>query len=378
MSKTNQNQKTYNYLTYGETCKAEEIKLFINHMVDTNSNETKPTPLCIWGHAGIGKTSIVEQIANEKGYEFRYVAPAQFEEMGDLIGMPYFDDQTGQTKFAKPDWVPTHEGPGIILIDDVNRADDRILRGIMQLLQNYELISWKLPKGWQIVLTANPDGGDYSVTSMDDAMITRMLHITMEFDVKEWAKWAEENTVDERGINFILSYPDLISTGQNNPRSMTNFFKSIKPIDDLRKNIKLLNILSKSSMNKEAAVAFQAFVNDNLIDLISPEDIITTKEWKKTENVILKSLFNNSDETMRSDVAFILTTRFINYLNNQVKNNRNFLKEEIENIRQFVSIEKLPKDLKMSLATDINSIASKDGSFRTILKQKGFLDQILA
>ena len=31
------------------------------------------------------------------------------------------------------------------------------------------------------ILTANPDGGDYSVTTMDDAMITRMLHVTMEY-----------------------------------------------------------------------------------------------------------------------------------------------------------------------------------------------------
>ena len=50
------------------------------------------------------------------------------------------------------------EGPGILLLDDINRADDRILRGCMQLLQNFELTSWKLPPKWQIVATANPEG----------------------------------------------------------------------------------------------------------------------------------------------------------------------------------------------------------------------------
>ena len=67
--------------------------------------------------------------------------------MGDLVGMPSVEN--GRTIFSSPDWVPTEEGPGILLIDDVNRADDRILWGIMQLLQNYELVSWKLPNLWQ-------------------------------------------------------------------------------------------------------------------------------------------------------------------------------------------------------------------------------------
>ena len=49
----------------------------------------------------------------------------------------------------------------------------------MQLLQEFEMFAWALPPKWQIVATANPEGGDYSVTPMDDAMITRLLHITM-------------------------------------------------------------------------------------------------------------------------------------------------------------------------------------------------------
>ena len=93
---------------------------------------------------------------------------------------------------------PTQEGPGILLLDDINRADDRILRGLMQLLQNFELFSWTLPPKWQIVATANPEGGDYSVTPMDDAMLTRLVHLTMVFDPKTWAQWAESAGVDSR------------------------------------------------------------------------------------------------------------------------------------------------------------------------------------
>ena len=111
----------------------------------------------------------------------------------------------------------------MLLIDDINRADDRILRGCMQLLQNYELSSWRLPDKWQIVATANPEGADYSVTPMDDAMLTRMIHTTLIFDHKVWAQWAYSSGVDDRGISFVLTYPELINSERTTPRSLTQF-----------------------------------------------------------------------------------------------------------------------------------------------------------
>ena len=371
----NKSQEKFNYLTYGEKCKADDVKLFIRHMVDTNLGTARPTPVCIWGLAGIGKTSIVEQIANEKGYEYRYIAPAQFEEMGDMLGMPYVDKETNETKFAIPEWVPTTEGPGILLIDDVNRADDRILRGIMQLLQNYELVSWQLPKGWQIVLTANPDGGDYSVTSMDDAMLTRMMHITMEFDVKEWAKWAEINGVDERGINFLLKYPEIVDGEQTNPRSLTNFFNAIRKIKDLRKDIKLVNLLSKSSLSKEAATSFQQFINDNLIDLISPDEILTAEKWETVEKVIINSIQPNEEGMIRNDIAMILTTRFINYIG--LDRTRKYNKEELNNIVKFISLKQLPKDMRMLMIKDIHNMVSYNSSLKAVLMADGVIDEIM-
>jgi MoxR-like ATPase len=115
--------------------------------------------------------------------------------------------------------VPREEGPGILLLDDLNRADDPILRGLMQLLQNFEMFSWTLPNKWQIVCTANPEDSDYSVTPMDDAMLTRMLHVSLRFDVRAWAAWALRHGVDSRGVDFVLTYPELVSGQRTTPRS---------------------------------------------------------------------------------------------------------------------------------------------------------------
>lgn len=371
----NKNEQSFDYITYGETCRAEQVKMFIQHMVDSNKDDEKPTPLCIWGTAGIGKTSIVEQIAKEKGFQFVSIAPAQFEEMGDLLGMPYVDKETGDTKFAIPEWVPTQEGPGIILFDDVNRADDRILRGIMQLLQNYELISWKLPKGWQIVLTANPDGGDYSVTTMDNAMLTRMMHITMEFDVKEWARWAEMSKVDQRGINFLLKYPELVDTEQCNPRSFTAFFNSIKNIKDLKSNIPLVNILAKSTLTKNVAVQFQQFINDNLIDLINPEEILTAKNFESVKKIIEKQIKPIEEAGVRNDIANIITTRFCNYVIHDL--NKKFNDVEINNMIEFLKLEIIPKDMSMSTIRDFTSLSKKIPSLKKVVMAPGVMDKVI-
>ena len=116
---------------------------------------------------------------------------------------------------------------GILLLDDMNRADDRILRGCMQLLQNLELASWKLPPKWQIVVTANPDGGDYSVTPMDGAMLTRMLQHEM---TKAWAVWASAAGMDERFIFFVLMQFEIVQGERTTPRSLTQFFRQIAGI----------------------------------------------------------------------------------------------------------------------------------------------------
>ncbi|MEZ4685620.1 MAG: AAA family ATPase [Bacteroidia bacterium] len=271
-----------NYQYYGSRAKASELRAFIKHVLRANRQVEKEgkrkTPVCIWGRHGIGKTEIVENLAQELGYDFAYIAPAQFEEMGDLVGMPAIED--GRTVFRAPQWVPTSPGPGILLIDDVNRADDRILRGIMQLLQNYELVSWKLPADWHIILTANPDGGDYSVTPMDEAMLTRMMHITLEFEVKEWARWAQLGGVDPRGISFVLTYPELVSGNRTTPRTLVQFFESTGQIEDLATELDLIQILGASTLDAETVSAFVAWVNQNLAELVSPDEILNAEDFE--------------------------------------------------------------------------------------------------
>jgi MoxR-like ATPase len=367
------NSDNSNQLTYGSLAKASEVSLFLEHFLKINQKAEaegkRKTPVCIWGAHGIGKTELVEDFAASNGFQIAYVAPAQFEEMGDLLGMPQIIGD--RTQFAPPAWVPQNQGPGILLIDDVNRADDRILRGIMQLLQNYELASWKLPPDWHIVLTANPDNGDYSVTPLDDAMLTRMRHITLQFDVKEWAKWASKKNIDERGIQFVLAHKKLVNFGRTTPRTLVHFFESIKNIKDLRKHKKLIQLLGEASLDAETTAAFLTFVDQFNDEIPSPELILNTTDFQNEVYNILKENFVTGQ--VQNDLLYALSIRLLNY----VENTKKPIPElQLKNFEAFLKMDFFPSDLRFLIAQEIGN--SKSNQLKGILSKPEMSKLLLA
>ena len=369
-------------IEFGKKGNSKEIKKILSHIFERNNilndQNKRGTPVCIWGTHGLGKTHLVRDFALENKWKFSYIAPAQFEEMGDLHGMPNVIDPDEKvsgdeyTVYSPPDWVPTEEGPGILLLDDINRADDRILRGCMQLLQNFELSSWKLPPKWQIVATANPEGGDYSVTPMDGAMLTRMLHTTLKFDAKIWAEWAHNAKVDPRGISFVLTYPELVNSDRTTPRSLTQFFEQIESIDDLKDNIDMVESLGLSSLDEVTVSSFIAFINDELTQIIDPEEILDAKDF----NTISKKIENiSTDKTgvKRVDRLSTMCSRlYIKLISKEYQPS----KIHSKNLIEFLLLDIIPNDLLMSLYMDL----SKNGSdhIKEMIRDKRLANKLLS
>ncbi len=349
-------------LQYGSRLNAQELQSVLDHVFQRNNDvvpPARPSPVCIWGTHGLGKTQLVENYAKAHGWKFAYCAPAQFEEMGDLHGMPTIIDPDKDvvgdeyTVFAPPDWVPTEKGPGILLLDDINRADDRILRGLMQLLQNFEMFSWQLPEQWQIVATANPEGGDYSVTPMDDAMLTRMLHLTMVFDAKAWAYWASRAGVDPRGISFVLNYPETVTGKRTTPRTLTQFFQQLSNIADLKAEAELVAVLANSSLDDTTVGAFLSFVNDELTELISPEEILNAKSYPPIGKRLVKLSKSKSGSHRIDRLSAICTRLFLHITLDGYKPT----KKHKDNLIAFLSDDVLPNDLRMAMVMEIQKHA---------------------
>lgn len=355
--------QAFEYITYGSTCTPIELEGFLQHVVNHHFQSTStaiPTPICIWGTHGIGKTEIVQVLAGRLGAHLAYIAPAQFEEMGDLLGLPTADKAGGYTTYLPPEWAPRQPGPGILLIDDVNRADERILRGIMQLLQQHALVSWQLPPRWQIILTANPDGGDYAVTSMDDAMLSRMLHVTLRFDVKSWARWAEANSIDPRGINFVLAYPELVTGGRTTPRSLVQFFEQLKSVSDAKAQLPLVKMLAEATLDDAATSAFISFVQLQLHHIIGPEEWLECADFDGLLHRFTTATVE--DGRHRVDLMAVTLTRLTNYL-------EHFSDElspaQFDRLRRLLLLDTIPNDLRFITAQAL--AGAKNPSFQTLL-----------
>lgn len=188
--------------------------------------------------------------------------------------------------------------------------DIRFIQAVMELVDRQEYISWKLPKNWHIILTANPDNGDYLVNSIDTAQRTRFVSVNLKFDVDVWAEWAEKDGIDSRCINFVLLNPEIVSA-RINPRSITTFFNCISSLPDFTKALPMIQMIGEGSVGPEFSIMFTTFINNRLDKLINPKDV-----WLNPSETHIVGELRNSigrDKDYRADIASILTTRIINY-----------------------------------------------------------------
>jgi hypothetical protein len=344
---------------FGASIDGKKLVDFLDSILESNlqfeaNTGKRPTPICIWGTHGLGKTEIAMEVARAKQWKVAYCAPAQFEEMGDLHGLPFkidpdptvFGDE--RTVYLPPEWVPTDPGPGILLLDDINRADDRILRGTMQLLQNFEMFSWSLPPNWQIIATANPDSGDYSVTPMDEAMLTRMIHVTLKFDAKAWAEWALEENIDSRGVDFVLTYPEMVTMKRTTPRTLVQFFGQIKQFPDLKQNIHIVEILAKGCLDEEVADTFITFIEESLAQLPAPESFLQEGNAQNIETILTNLL--KSNKGVRLDLINTLLCRIVIKLKSDT-----FVPAEnaVNVLTHLLKSEQIPVDLRYGFHLDL-------------------------
>ena len=318
----------------------DELKGFIRHMVKNNqhiqSEGKVPVAINIEGDAGLGKTSAIMQLGKEMNMQVVKLNLSQLEELGDLVGFPVkefqIENAEGKTKWineaqigaaqkagfkitdkrmshAAPEWIQGVGEGGFLVLDDYTRAEPRFMQATMEVLDRQEYISWKLPKNWHVILTTNPDNGDYNVTSLDVAQKTRFISVEMKYDVNVWAKWAEKASIDGRCINFMLMHPELV-TQRVNPRSITTFFNGISSIPKFEDELPLVQMIGEGSVGTDFSSMFTMFINNKLDKMISPEDLLT-KDEAYVKGALLASVGEGDD--FRADLASVIATRVINY-----------------------------------------------------------------
>ena len=295
-----------NAITLGEFI--ELFKYFLENNKRLVDKGLSPISYGICGSCGIGKTKSIESLANELGITLITLSLSQLEEIGDLVGMPLkefettdgnwisvdlingcdFSNFTGRsrTSYAPPAWLPREFNPNgtILYLDDWNRSTSIFLQAVMQLIQDGKYVSWSLPK----------------------------YGFPVKFSIDEWANWAEKREIDNRCINFALSYSSELFDTENhaiNARSYTMFSDIISGIEDWSNpsNLaKILNIAKGCFDDPDNVIA-------NKLDmLISPKDMLMM-EWEEVSPKIESAVYDEQGK-YRAAVASILHTRLLNYI----------------------------------------------------------------
>jgi len=237
--------------------KASDITKVIDRLID------KQLPVFVWGAPGIGKSSIVKQIAETKDLMFLDLRLSLLDPT-DLKGIPFFDAETREGVWAKPSFLPSDpESKGILFLDEINTAPPAVQASAYQLILDRKVGEYELPKGWSIVAAGNRENDRGVIYKMPPPLANRFVHFEMEVDFDDWKAWAYGVGIDASIIAYLAYDKSMLFTFD--PTSNEKAFatpRSWEYVDSIVKSgIESDLILDSISgaVGREAAVGYSSF-----------------------------------------------------------------------------------------------------------------------
>ena len=159
-------------------------------------------PVLLEGPTGIGKSEIVRQLADRLGVA-TVVLDLSLLEPPDLVGLPVIEG--GRTAYAVPRALPI-AGAGILMLEELNRAERYIQQPALQLLTARRLHEYELPPGWVCFAAVNPETADYQVTPLDRALRARFMNLAVRADRAAWLAWATTSGVHAGVVAVVRAH----------------------------------------------------------------------------------------------------------------------------------------------------------------------------
>lgn len=228
-------------------------------------------PTFLWGAPGIGKSSIVRQIAQEQNVAFIDLRLALMDPT-DLKGIPFYDKESHTALWAPPAFLP-REGKGVLFLDELNSAPPAVQSSAYQLILDRKIGEYELPEGWAIVAAGNREGDRGVTYKMPSPLANRFVHFELEVDVDDWREWAYKTKIDPRVIAYISYKNEHLFTFD--PKNTAKSFATPRSWEYVDKILKaqlgsdlILDTLS-GAVGKDVAVGFLSFIKvmDRLPDI---------------------------------------------------------------------------------------------------------------
>ena len=257
----------------------KEVKQIINKAVEDPVNTP---PIMLWGPPGVGKSSIVFQVTEERGIGFLDIRLAQ-RDPTDLCGIPVPED--GHAKWLQPAELP-RDGRGIMILDELPSAPPLVQVSAYQLTFDGKIGEYELPEGWYIVCAGNRVQDRAVVHRMSSALNNRLIHIDFEANVQDWTEWALGVGLDPNIIAFIQWRGDDLLF-KFNPESEEKAFPSPRTWEFASQMLKicpksLLPEVLEGTIGKGATAEFTGFLKvqtelPDLNEIFEGKDIVPKK-----------------------------------------------------------------------------------------------------
>lgn len=162
--------------------------------------------LMLWGPPGIGKSSIVADVARQRGMQLVDLRLSQLAPT-DLRGLPVAEN--GVSRWFPPEFLPT-EGRGILFLDEINMAPPAMQGIAQQLILDRQVGSYRVPEGWFIWAAGNRKADRAAVFEMPSALANRFIHLDLAPDLDSFKAWGLRAGVGEQVLAFLAFRPTLL------------------------------------------------------------------------------------------------------------------------------------------------------------------------
>lgn len=301
-------------------------------------------PVFLWGPPGIGKSELIESIANSGEFGRTHLVDLRMPllEPTDLRGIPYFNKEVGVMDWAPPvdlpDTAMASEYDTIILfLDEMNAAAPAVQASGYQLILNRKVGKYTLPENVVIVAAGNREGDKGVTYRMPSPLANRFVHLEMKVDFQSWFDWAIEANLDSRVIGYLQNNKsDLF---QFDPRSSSRAFATPRAwtfvsdiiADDLDDDT-ALNLLS-GTVGDGTAIKFMAF--QRIAGMMPNADDVLDGKVTKAENIDISAMV-----TMNINLCYELKERLdkIGASEEWYEMADNFLRFAMENFETEIAV----------------------------------------
>lgn len=173
-------------------------------------------PIFLLGAPGIGKTAVMEQIAQEMGIALVSYSMTHHTRQSAL-GLPFIrHKEYGTEEFDISEYTMSEiiasvyetieeSGirEGILFLDEINCVSETLSPSMLQFLQYKVFGRHTVPEGWVIVTAGNPPEYNKSVREFDVATLDRLRVMEIEPDFAVWKEYAKEKGVHGAVISFL-------------------------------------------------------------------------------------------------------------------------------------------------------------------------------